>query len=85
MVIAVHYFASIREALDCELEKLELPDGVGTVNELIAHLVSTHGEKWISVFDNTQVLVAVNHEMTDRDAVIAPGDEVAFFPPVTGG
>ena len=33
----------------------------------------------------TKVLVAVNHEMCDRDTVLKEGDEVAFFPPVTRG
>jgi len=84
-VIAVHYFASIREALDCELEKIELPANVRNVSDLIAHLVSTHGEKWADTLGNAQVLVAVNHEMSSRDTAVEAGDEVAFFPPVTGG
>ena len=84
-MIAVHYFASIREALDCDLEKLELPEGVNTVSQLIRYLGDRHGNDWAQVLEAANVMVAVNHEMTDRSAPLAAGDEVAFFPPVTGG
>jgi molybdopterin synthase sulfur carrier subunit len=84
-MIAVHFFASIREALDCDLEKLELPTDVTTVEQLIAHLAEKHGATWADVLEEGSIMIAVNHEMTGRSANIANGDEVAFFPPVTGG
>lgn len=84
-MIAVHFFASIREALDCDLEKLDLPEGVTTVDGLIRHLAEKHGGQWLDVLDAGNVMIAVNHEMRDRSAILAEGDEVAFFPPVTGG
>lgn len=84
-MIAVHYFASIRESLDCELEKFNLPEGVNTVEDLIGFLAEKHGGPWCDVLDAGNVMIAVNHEMTDRSAPVAEGDEVAFFPPVTGG
>ena len=84
-MIAVHFFASIRESLGCDLEKVDLPAGVSTVEQLITHLVQQHGSDWKNVLEDGQVLVAVNHEITDRQADISSGDEVAFFPPVTGG
>ena len=84
-MIAVHYFASIRENLGTGLEKLELPAGVGTVAQLIDHLAEKHGGAWAEVLGAKSVMIAVNHEMTDRSAPVANGDEVAFFPPVTGG
>ena len=84
-MIAVHYFASIREALGRDLDKLELPTGVTTVAGLIDHLAGENGDKWRDVLAGNSVMVAVNHEMSDRSTTIANGDEVAFFPPVTGG
>lgn len=84
-MIAVHFFASIREALGCELQKIELPADVITVDQLIDLLVQQQNDKWAEVLSERSVMIAVNHEMTDRHATIANGDEVAFFPPVTGG
>lgn len=84
-MIAVHYFASIREALGREHENLELPGGVSTVDELIDHLVSLNGGQWAAVLGDSSVMVAINHTMTNRAAPVNSGDEVAFFPPVTGG
>jgi molybdopterin synthase sulfur carrier subunit len=84
-MIAVHYFASIRENLGKEAETFELPEGVATVAQLIDHLIQHNGSTWSEVFADNAVMIAVNHEMTDRSAILSAGDEVAFFPPVTGG
>ncbi len=84
-MIAVHYFASIRESLGIEHENIELPKAVDTVEKLIDHLVSQHGSQWGEVLNANPVMVAVNHEMSGRSAAVAAGDEIAFFPPVTGG
>ena len=84
-MIAVHYFASIRESLGREQESIELPDEVNTVDKLIAHLAEKNGGNWDTVLNDGPVMVALNHEMTDRSATLVAGDEVAFFPPVTGG
>lgn len=84
-MIAVHYFASIREALDKAHEEFPLPEGVDNVARLIDHLVAKHGSPWDEVLGDQAVMLAVNHEMADRDTPVSAGDEVAFFPPVTGG
>ncbi|MBT5484779.1 MAG: molybdopterin converting factor subunit 1 [Gammaproteobacteria bacterium] len=84
-MIAIHYFASIREALDCEHENIDLPDDVKTVEQLISYLIKKHGPPWADVLGAGSLMIAVNHEMTDSNAVLDAGDEVAFFPPVTGG
>ncbi|WP_207061701.1 molybdopterin converting factor subunit 1 [Motiliproteus sp. SC1-56] len=78
------FFASIREQLGTDAETLELAAELNTVQALIDHL-RTRGEPWASVLAAEQLLVAVNQEMAERSAVIKSGDEVAFFPPVTGG
>ena len=84
-MIAVHYFASIRESLGIEHENIELPEGVDSIDKLITHLSEKNGQRWEEVLNAGPVMVAVNHEMTDRSAALQEGDEVAFFPPVTGG
>lgn len=84
MTVEVLYFASLREALGCAGETLELPAGVRTVGALRAHLAE-RGAGWQALAGGRQVRSAVNQRMVESDAAVAAGDEVAFFPPVTGG
>ncbi|MFC6670980.1 molybdopterin converting factor subunit 1 [Marinobacterium aestuariivivens] len=79
------YFARVREQLGLDQERLALPPGVGRVEQLIEHLVAERGETWRQVLKAPNLLVAVNQEMVDQGAALQDGDEVAFFPPVTGG
>ncbi|MEE9303680.1 MAG: molybdopterin converting factor subunit 1 [Thiotrichaceae bacterium] len=83
-MITLLYFASIREALGCEKETLELPESI-SVNSLITQL-RARNKNWENILDSrTELLIAVNQQMSDHEAIIHQGDEVAFFPPVTGG
>lgn len=84
MNIRLLYFASLRESLGRRDEELSLPAGVVTVGALRAHL-ATRGETWTRLAPGHNVRAAVNQTMAGDDAAIAAGDEVAFFPPVTGG
>ena len=66
-------------------EEIALPENVTTVAGLRAHLMA-RGGAWQSVLAHGKTLrVAVNHEMAQPSTPIGAGDEVAFFPPVTGG
>jgi molybdopterin synthase sulfur carrier subunit len=79
------FFAALREQLGRSMEELELPVGVNTVAALRDHLRARGGE-WGRVFAaNRPVRAAVNQDMVQSEARIKAGDEVAFFPPVTGG
>ncbi len=81
----VLYFASLAEALGQKSERIDLPSGCATVDDLV-QLLRGRGEPWNSAFDgSTRILVAINQEMSEPDAEINPADEIAFFPPVTGG
>jgi len=83
--VTVLFFAALREQLGRPREELELPAGVSTVGGLRDHLRARGGE-WANVFaPNRPVRAAVNQEMVQPVATISAGDEVAFFPPVTGG
>lgn len=84
-MIEVHYFASIRERLGCDMELLATPPALATVNEVIDALVQKHGEPWSKVLREGRVLAAVNQLVSELNAPVKDGDEVAFFPPVTGG
>ena len=84
-MIDVLYFASLRDRLNRNREQLELPPGVQDVAGLMEHLAQ-RGDAWKEVFDSeVKVLSAVNQEMSRADAPVADGDEIGFFPPVTGG
>ena len=79
------YFAWMREHIGSAEENIELPQGVATVAELVNHLreISPGHAKALS---NMEVVrVAVNQSYADLETRITAGDEVAFFPPVTGG
>lgn len=81
----IMYFAWIREHIGAAREDIELPDGVTSVDGLVTHLrgLSPGHDKALS---NMKVVrVAVNQEHSTPDAPITNRDEVAFFPPVTGG
>ncbi|MDR2213416.1 MAG: molybdopterin converting factor subunit 1 [Pseudomonadales bacterium] len=84
-MITVHFFASLREKLGCAT--LELPHSaeLDRVSALIATLATRQGSAWAQSLRDEKVLVAVNQEIATLDASLRDGDEVAFFPPVTGG
>jgi len=84
-MVRVLYFARLRETLGTASEELALPASVSTLAGLRALLVA-RGGAWPEALAATQrVRVAVNQTMAHGDTPIADGDEVAFFPPVTGG
>ena len=79
------YFAWVRQKVGRGEETVEAPRDVRTVGELAAWL-SARGGGYAEVFaDMKRLRTAVNQEHVDLAARIKPGDEVAFFPPVTGG
>ncbi len=84
-MIKVLFFGRVREVLGCD--KLSLPwgDESADLKTLQATLCSRHGEKWSEVLGQDNIICAVNQEVAGPDQVLADGDEVAFFPPVTGG
>ena len=85
MNIKVLYFAIIKEAVNYSTEDLVLPDHVQTVTALKNHLAQ-RGEIWANLFNGKQTIrAAINHELVADLTAISAGDEVAFFPPVTGG
>lgn len=84
-MITLLYFARLREALGTGQEQLALPAGVATLTALRAHL-ALRGETWAKEMgEGRNLRAAVNQTVVTADAPLVDGDEVAFFPPVTGG
>jgi molybdopterin synthase sulfur carrier subunit len=83
--VSLLYFAWLRERVGTGAESLELPDGVATVGALVSWL-RARGANYEAAFATPRVVrCAVNQEFAAPDAPVKPGDEIAFFPPVTGG
>ncbi len=83
--VTILYFAWLRERIGTGEERVSLPADIGTVGALIEHLAG-RDRGHAAAFENRQtVRCAVNQDFAGPDAVVAPGDEIAFFPPVTGG
>jgi molybdopterin synthase sulfur carrier subunit len=84
-LITVLYFARLKESLNYSTEEIDLPADVRSIAALKLHLAK-RGEAWANLFNGQQTIrAAINHALVENDAVIKNGDEVAFFPPVTGG
>ena len=84
-MIKLLYFASLRDRLGSSGEELTLPESIRDITALKA-LLARRGEEWADIFaDDELVLAAVNQEMAQPETAISDGDEIGFFPPVTGG
>ena len=83
--LTILYFAWLRERVGVSEETLSPPEGVTTVAELVEHLAGRDARHAAAFKDRKTVRCAVNQEFANPATLLRPGDEVAFFPPVTGG
>jgi molybdopterin synthase sulfur carrier subunit len=83
--VTVLYFAWLRERAGTGEEHFELPPEVDTVDALIAWLRQRSPGHAAAFATTRSVRCAVNQETADPETPVHPGDEIAFFPPVTGG
>lgn len=81
-MINVLFFAQTRELVG--QDRLAVDANFATADELRQHLAS-QGGKWELALQSGKLLVAINQTISPLSAEIKDGDEVAFFPPVTGG
>jgi molybdopterin synthase sulfur carrier subunit len=85
MKIKLFYFAKVREVLGIDREEIDVGSDIKTLAELVAFL-KLRGSQWQSIFDrSSSYRMAVNQELVDESHTISGNDEVAFFPPITGG
>ena len=83
-MVKLLYFANLRESLGLAYEAIDLPPDVRNVAALRNHL-AMRGKQWELLAHAKNLRAAVNQDMADDEALVADGDEIAFFPPVTGG
>ena len=81
--VHVRFFARLRETLDIDTLSLSLPSG-STAGDLLVHL-ARRGGPWAELDDGSAIMIAVNQSMARPSRALQEGDEVALFPPVTGG
>lgn len=81
----IRYFAWVRERVGVEEETLEVPAGVETVADLIAHLKTLDDNHAAAFEEEEAIRVALDQMHVEGDAVLAGAREIAFFPPMTGG
>ena len=83
--LSLVYLARLREAFGAATERVEPPPDVTTVGALRAWLAARGGAWAAELAPGRAVRIAVNHDLAHADTPVRPGDEVALFPPVTGG
>lgn len=83
--VTILYFAWLRERVGRAEERVSLPAQVRSVAALIDHLIGLGEGRPAAFAARASIRCAVNQDFAAPDAPVRPGDEVAFFPPVTGG
>lgn len=83
-MINIVYFAKTRETIGKSTEPFELAPGINTVTSIIGSLVA-RGNPYNVAFEDERILAAINQEMVSLESRVIDDDELAFFPPVTGG
>ena len=77
------FFGQLKERLQCASYNLAIKQPL-SIKQLKSHLVSLQ-PSWQAALNNDLLIAAVNQQIAQEQAIVKGGDEVAFFPPVTGG
>jgi len=83
--VKILYFSWVRDRVGLGNQDVVLPENVTTIEQLV-NLLKSQGDGYTHAFSDLSIIrAAVNHEHVKLDHTICENDEVAFFPPVTGG
>ncbi len=86
MNLKLLFFANLREQFGFSQKEITLIKKVGTAEELLLVMSKQSGGEWVNLFENKKMYkVAINQELSSWKDPIHAGDELAIFPPITGG
>jgi len=83
--MTILYFGRVRDEVGTDKEEIKLPQGVQTLEDLITWLRQQSTGHELALGPGSMLKLAINQEYQPRTAALSQGDEVAIFPPVTGG
>jgi len=83
-VIHLQYFARFREQLGTEAESLPWKPTLSSLRD-VRDLLIARGAPWAATLGHAGLMCARNQELCSLDEPLLDGDDIAFFPPVTGG
>lgn len=84
-MLKILFFAQVRERLECASLEFDFPEVGIDVDTLRDQLCAQNGSLWQEVLTQDNMIRAVNQSVVDGSPDLRDGDEVAFYPPVTGG
>lgn len=84
-MLKIKFFASLRESLRISEVRLELDAQRVYSVQAVTEQLSKKGDLWQQLLADESTVTALNHSQCDSTAVVSDGDELAYFPPVTGG
>lgn len=84
-MIKVLFFAQVRELVGCSELEINLDNLTEHSAEGLRVELAQRGDKWALALESGKLLVAVNQTIVPLESTLQDGDEIAFFPPVTGG
>lgn len=84
-MIRILWFAWLRETIGTGEELIPLPHGVRTLDDLLRHLETRSEAGRMALSERERLRFAINQDYAMREATVRDGDEIAIFPPVTGG
>ncbi|MBT4519060.1 MAG: molybdopterin synthase sulfur carrier subunit [Halieaceae bacterium] len=84
-MLKIVFFARVKESLKCAELLLDWNVSLSSFTGLQEHLYALKGKEWRAVLEQDNIIRAVNHTVVTEDIALKDGDEVAYYPPVTGG
>ena len=84
-MIKVLFFARVREQLGIAEIDFDYSPRFETIDDIRTELCREEGEVWDEVLNAENIIISCNHAVVDESQAVKDGDEIAFYPPVTGG